>query len=62
LIIDSGYSFTHITPIFNGAPVAAGIRRINVGGKVLTNFLKEIVSFRYWNMMEASHQPFLFGS
>jgi actin-related protein 6 len=52
LIIDSGYSFTHVTPVFNGVPVAAGIRRINVGGKVLTNFLKEIVSFRYWNMME----------
>ena len=26
--------------------------RIDVGGKLLTNHLKELVSFRQWNMME----------
>lgn len=26
--------------------------RLNVGGKLLTNYLKEIVSYRQWNMME----------
>lgn len=26
--------------------------RLNVGGKLLTNYLKEIVSYRQWNMMD----------
>ncbi len=29
--------------------------RIDVGGKLLTNHLKEIVSFRQWNMMDETH-------
>ncbi|KAI9495737.1 actin-like protein ARP6 [Zychaea mexicana] len=55
LIVDSGYSFTHIVPFFKGRPVSKAIRRINVGGKLLTNQLKEIVSFRYYDMMEETH-------
>jgi len=27
-------------------------RRIDVGGKLLTNYLKELVSFRHWYMMD----------
>lgn len=30
----------------------SSIRRINVGGKLLTNYLKEAVSYRQWNMMD----------
>lgn len=26
--------------------------RVNVGGKLLTNYLKEVVSYRQWNMMD----------
>ncbi|KAI7818727.1 actin family [Gamsiella multidivaricata] len=55
LIVDSGYSFTHIVPFWKGKPILVGIRRINVGGKLLTNHLKEIISFRYWNMMDETH-------
>ena len=29
-----------------------GIRRVNLGGKALTNYLKEMVSYRQWNMMD----------
>ena len=29
--------------------------RIDVGGKLLTNHLKETVSYRQWNMMEETH-------
>jgi hypothetical protein len=29
--------------------------RIDVGGKLLTNHLKELVSFRQWNMMEETY-------
>lgn len=28
------------------------MKRVNIGGKVLTNYLKEIVSYRQWNMMD----------
>ncbi|KAI8349703.1 actin family [Blakeslea trispora] len=52
LVIDSGYSFTHIVPFFQQMPLAKGIRRLNVGGKLLTNHLKEVVSFRAYDMME----------
>ncbi|KAF9909337.1 Actin- protein 6 [Lobosporangium transversale] len=55
VVVDSGYSFTHIVPFWKGKPILVGIRRINVGGKLLTNHLKEIISFRYWNMMDETH-------
>lgn len=29
--------------------------RIDVGGKLLTNHLKELVSFRQWNMMDETY-------
>jgi actin-related protein 6 len=29
--------------------------RLNVGGKLLTNYLKEVISYRHYNMMEESH-------
>jgi actin-related protein 6 len=54
-VIDSGYSFTHIVPFINGEAVLKGTKRMSLGGKVLTNFLKETVSFRYYNMMEETY-------
>jgi hypothetical protein len=47
LLVDSGYSFTHIVPYMKGKKLKQGIRRIDVGGKMLTNHLKEIISYRY---------------
>jgi actin-related protein len=29
--------------------------RVDVGGKLMTNHLKELVSFRQWNMMEETY-------
>lgn len=55
LVVDSGFSFTHITPVINGVPVSANTKRIDVGGKLLTNHLKELISFRYYDMMEETH-------
>lgn len=31
------------------------IHRINIGGKSLTNYLKELISYRHWNMMDETH-------
>jgi actin-related protein 6 len=72
LIVDSGFSFTHIVPVMRGVMVLAGIHRydgssyfylmiltncdrIDVGGKLLTNHLKEVVSFRHWDLMEHTY-------
>lgn len=52
LVIDSGFSFTHVVPLYQNKAQREGIRRVNVGGKLLTNFLKETVSYRQWNMMD----------
>jgi actin-related protein 6 len=50
--LDSGFSFTHAVPVAGGREVTVAARRLNVGGKALTNHLKETVSFRSWNMMD----------
>lgn len=50
LVIDSSYSHTTITPIFNGRAIQRAIRRLDFGGKHLTNLLKEIISVRYFDL------------
>src|SRR3954471_16347120 len=55
LVVDSGYSFTHVIPVINGKPFQSTVRRIDVGGKVLTNYLKEMFSIRQLNMMDETY-------
>ena len=50
LVIDSGYSHTTITPIFEGRAIQRAIRRLDFGGKHLTNLLKETISVRYFDL------------
>nr|XP_023023003.1 actin-related protein 6-like [Leptinotarsa decemlineata] len=52
MIVDTGFSFTHIIPYIGGNKYLRGIRRLNVGGKLLTNHLKDIISYRQYNVME----------
>ena len=52
LVVDSGYSFTHIVPVYRGKMVMEGVIRIDVGGKLLTNHLKEVVSYRQLHVMD----------
>ena len=47
LVVDSGFSFTYIIPYFDGFPLNYAAKRIDVGGKMLTNLLKQIISYRY---------------
>lgn len=54
VVVDAGFSFTHVVPIFNGSVLLSGVRRLNLGGKVISNYLKEVVSYRSFNMMEES--------
>lgn len=55
LLIDSGFSHTIVTPLVYGRPIQPAIRRLDIGGKFLTNYLKELVSIRHYNMMDETH-------
>lgn len=55
LVIDSGFSHTTITPLYQGRPIQQAIRRFDVGGKFLTNYLKELVSIRHYNMTDETY-------
>ncbi|KAI5459635.1 beta-lactamase family protein [Mariannaea sp. PMI_226] len=50
MVIDSGYSHTTITPLLQGRPLQSAIRRLDVGGKVLTNYLTRLISLRHFDM------------
>ncbi|KAK2739271.1 Actin- protein 6 [Myotisia sp. PD_48] len=55
LVVDSGYSSTTVTPVYHGRPLQRGIRRLDLGGKQLTNYLKELVSIRQYNMLDETY-------
>ncbi|KAK3682205.1 actin family [Podospora appendiculata] len=50
LLIDSGYSHTTITPILQGRPLQPAIRRLDVGGRLMTNYLTRLLSVRHFDM------------
>lgn len=55
LVIDTGFSFTHIVPYYKGKVVPTAVVRIDVGGKLLTNHLKEVVSYRQLQVMDETY-------
>jgi actin-related protein 6 len=55
IVVDAGFSFTHTVPFFGGAVLLGGVRRLALGGKHLTNYLKELVSFRSLNMADEAY-------
>ncbi|XP_024080551.1 actin-related protein 6 isoform X2 [Cimex lectularius] len=55
LVVDLGYSFSHVAPYIKGKALKSAIRRIDVGGKILTNHLKEIISYRQLHVMEETY-------
>mmetsp|Transcript_3698 Transcript_3698/g.6299 ORF Transcript_3698/g.6299 Transcript_3698/m.6299 type:complete len:218 (+) Transcript_3698:242-895(+) len=50
LVIDSGFSSTYGVPFFGGIPMKQAAIRIDVGGKLLTNLLGEILSQKQFNL------------
>ncbi|OWM65935.1 hypothetical protein CDL15_Pgr015360 [Punica granatum] len=54
LVVDCGFSFTHVAPVFQNFTLNYGVKRIDLGGKALTNYLKEMVSYRAINVMDES--------
>ncbi|KAK3886040.1 hypothetical protein Pcinc_009787 [Petrolisthes cinctipes] len=55
LLVESGFSFTHIVPYIQGKKQKNAILRVDVGGKVLTNHLKEVISYRQLNVMDETY-------
>jgi actin-related protein 6 len=41
--------------VFQNKVVTTSAKRINLGGKALTNYLKELVSYRAWNVMDETY-------
>lgn len=52
LIIDSGYSATWIVPVIFQQVYWKGVKKLPIGGKVMNGLLKEIISFRYYDISE----------
>lgn len=55
LVVDAGFNATNIVPVIRGNAKYSSIRRVDVAGKVLTNYLKETISFKYYNMMDETY-------
>lgn len=54
-VIDSGFSFTHVMPFFEDKPIPDAFLRIDVGGKSLTNYLKDAISYRQLDVTEETY-------
>ncbi|KAK9098891.1 hypothetical protein Syun_025936 [Stephania yunnanensis] len=52
LVVDCGFSFSHAAPVLQNFTVNYGVKRLDLGGKALTNYLKELVSYRSVNVMD----------
>ncbi|KZZ95470.1 beta-lactamase family protein [Moelleriella libera RCEF 2490] len=55
LVIDSGYSHTTVTPLLRGRPLHSAVRRLDVGGKLLTNYLARLLSLRHFDMRNETY-------
>ncbi len=55
VVVDSGFSFSHAVPIFDNHVLNYAARRVDVGGKLLTNYLKELLSYRQLNVMDDTY-------
>lgn len=52
VVVDAGFSSVTVSPFFQGQLLEGGVQRLNLGGKALTNLLKETVSYRSLNMAD----------
>lgn len=59
LVIDSGFDSTWIVPMINGIPYHRAIKKLPIGGRFLNGYLREIVSFRHYNIVD---EPILVNS
>nr|AAC47513.1 actin-related protein-like [Caenorhabditis elegans] len=55
VVVDSGFSWTTVASFVNGMLIQDSVIRIDVGGKALTNKLKDWVSYRQLNVSEETY-------
>ena len=55
LVLESGFSFTYGLPFFDGKPIKYAATRLDVGGKILTNLLNELISYKEVNLQGETH-------
>eukprot|EP00043_Microstomoeca_roanoka_P001763 m.34492 g.34492 ORF g.34492 m.34492 type:complete len:386 (+) comp11026_c0_seq1:159-1316(+) len=56
LLVDIGFAATRICAVYDNEVIPESIIRLQVGGRVMTNYLKDIVSYRHVNV---SNQQYL---
>ena len=52
LLVDLGFSGSTVIPVLDGFPINYATKRVSVGGKVITNYLKREISFRHYDMTD----------
>ena len=62
LVVDAGFSATHCVPIYGGHALNFAAKRLNIGGKLLTNHLKQVVSYRSLNVLEETRHAAQFSA
>ncbi|KAK5995363.1 Actin-related protein 6 [Cladobotryum mycophilum] len=50
MVVDTGYSHTTVTPLLRGQPLHSAIRRVDVGGKLMTNYMARLISLRHFDV------------
>jgi len=55
LVVESSHSSTHVYPVFNNFVLTEGVRRLDVGGKLLTKMLAKMISFKQIRMEDYFH-------
>ncbi|KAK0414289.1 hypothetical protein QR680_007251 [Steinernema hermaphroditum] len=50
LVVDCGHLATHFVPMMNGQILKGGVKQLRLGGKHLTDKLKEWISYRHLNV------------
>lgn len=59
LVIDCGFSATHVVPVLYQRAYWKGIKKLPIGGRHLNSLLKEMVSFRHYDI---SDEPLLINT
>ncbi|CDK24177.1 unnamed protein product [Kuraishia capsulata CBS 1993] len=52
LVIDSGFECTWVVPMVHGVPLWNSIRKLPIGGRFLNGVLRELISFRYYDVTD----------
>lgn len=52
LVVDSGFNCTWVVPMIQGLVYWKGVKKLNIGGRMLSGLLREFISFRYYDVTE----------